>query len=129
MKLISVFAMDKIEYKDDIEYSDKETGDKLIFNTKTWISLIKGIINNYVHKSEYEANVIIEKSNLLIPKTYNQVIFYSHETEYHWAMLITYGEAYWLKGISSNEPIDYEEWEKRYRKISGLKKKSFEFIS
>lgn len=34
----------------------------------------------------------------------------SHETEYHWAMLGVYGEQYWLKGLSSETPVDYDEW-------------------
>ena len=34
----------------------------------------------------------------------------SHETEYHWAMLGVYGEQYWLKGLSSEIPVDYDEW-------------------
>ena len=31
-------------------------------------------------------------------------------TEYHWAMLGAYGEQYWLKGISAQMPIDYDQW-------------------
>ena len=53
--------------------------------------------------------VIIKK-----PEHYYDVLAISHESEYHWAMLGTYGEQYWLKGISSKEPDDYFEWHNNY---------------
>lgn len=52
----------------------------------------------------------------------------SHESEYHWAMLIAFGEQYWLKGISQDEPDDYFEWESKYKKIKGLAEESFIFL-
>ncbi len=65
-------------------------------------------------------------NNLKI-ESYNDVTFYSHEVEYHWAILIAYGELYWEKGISSQEPEGYFEWEAQYRKNHNLAEKSFEF--
>ncbi|WP_338307101.1 hypothetical protein [Escherichia coli] len=65
-------------------------------------------------------------NNLKI-ESYNDVTFYSHEVEYHWAMLIAYGEFYWEKGISSQEPEGYFEWEAQYRKNHNLAEESFEF--
>jgi len=52
-----------------------------------------------------------------------------HESEHHLAMLIAYGEQYWLKGISSDEPDDYFEWEEKYRKEHNLALESFEIIN
>ena len=43
-------------------------------------------------------------------------------------MLITYGEGYWQRGISSDEPSDYITWESQYRIDNSLKEESFEFI-
>lgn len=52
----------------------------------------------------------------------------SHENEYHWAMTIVYGERYWDKNISAEEPQDYFEWEIEYRFKNNLAKESFEFF-
>lgn len=117
-----------MEYKDDIKFTDSETGEVLIFNFKTWISVIQGIMMKYARKTEQEAKRLIEAKSFVIPQTYDQVIFYSHDTEFHWAMLVTYGEGYWQRGIDSNEPIDYLDWESQYRIDNSLKEESFEFI-
>jgi hypothetical protein len=117
-----------MEYIDNIKFLDKETEEQLIFNFKTWISVIQGIIIKYAKKTEQEARSLIEARNFVIPKTYDQVVYYSHETEFHWAMLITYGDTYWKNGISSDEPLDYIEWESQYRIDNSLKEESFEFI-
>lgn len=42
-------------------------------------------------------------------------------------MLIVYGERYWEKGINSQEPEGYFEWETQYRKDHNLAEESFEF--
>ncbi|MCV9933855.1 hypothetical protein OIU80_16345 [Flavobacterium sp. LS1R47] len=117
-----------MEYKDNIKFIDRETKEQLIFNSKTWISVIQGIIIKYVKKNEQEAKRLIEAKKIAIPETYEEVVFYSHETEFHWAMLITYGDGYWQRGISSDEPSDYTEWESQYRIDNSLKEESFEFI-
>lgn len=117
-----------MEYKDNIKFVDTETKEELIFNFKTWISVIQGIIIKYAKKTEQEARSLVEARNFLIPETYEQVIFYSHESEFHQAMLITYGEGYWQRGISSDEPSDYITWESQYRIDNSLKEESFEFI-
>lgn len=117
-----------MEYKDNMEFIDCETEERVIFNFETWISIIKGIIIKYGRKTEQEAKSLIEAKKIVIPETYEGVIFYSHETEFHWAMLITYGDGYWQRGISSDEPSDYTEWETQYRINNSLKEESFEFI-
>ncbi|WP_268846616.1 hypothetical protein [Flavobacterium aestivum] len=117
-----------MKYKDSIKFIDLETEEQLIFNFKTWISVIQGIIVKYANKSEKEAKHLIEARNFTIPKNYGQVIYYSHDTEFHWAMLITYGDGYWQRGISSDEPSDYMEWELHYRIDNSLKEESFEFV-
>ncbi|MFK7050534.1 hypothetical protein FLACOL_00248 [Flavobacterium columnare] len=117
-----------MKYKDELVFIDNETGEKLIFNFNTWIEVIKGIIVKYTNKDSLEAEDLIMKRNFLMPETYNQVIFYSHDTEYHWAMLLVYGDNYWLNGINSDEPIDYLEWDQEYRKVNSLKEESFEFV-
>lgn len=117
-----------MQYKEGVEFVDYETGDKLIFNFKTWLKIIKGIIVKYANKTEEEADKLIKERNFLVPENYTQAVYYSHEIEYHWAMLTAYGEGYWQKGISSDEPDDYDDWEKEYRKTNSLKEESIEFI-
>jgi hypothetical protein len=118
----------KMEYRDNIKFIDKESEEQLLFNFKTWITVMQGIIIKYTNKTEQEARNLIEARFFVIPESYEQVTFYSHETEFHWAMLITYGDGYWQRGISSNEPSDYMEWESQYRIDNSLKEESFEFI-
>jgi len=120
--------MNKKIYKDGISYLDGETNEELIFNSYTWIKIIEGIIVNYGKRSEEEASDLINKRDFINPETYSQVICYSHDTEYHWAMLLTYGNNYWLNGISFERPDDYSIWEEKYREANSLKKNSFEFF-
>lgn len=117
-----------MEYDDNIVFFDEETGDKLIFNFKTWILVIQGIIIKYANKTEEEASNLIKKRAFVIPQTYEQVTFYSHDIEFHWAMIIAHGDGYWQRGISSKEPSGYMDWESQYRIDNSLKEDSFEFV-
>ena len=76
-------------------FSDNKTGDKVGVYYNTWLFIIRCILVKYAHKTTEEVD---------------DVIYISHETEYHWAMLGAYGEEYWLKGVSFPSPIDYDEW-------------------
>ncbi len=117
--------------KDGIQFIDENnTNEKVIFNFHSWLSLIKGIIINYGKKSENEAESLLLNSSIVNTslETYMAACMRSHESEYHWAMLIAFGEQYWLKGISQDEPDDYFEWESKYKKIKGLAEESFIFL-
>lgn len=110
--------------------SDKNNTQSVIFNVHSWSEIIKAILVKYANKSEVESSEIFHKSIIIKNfnvNNYNDVIFYSHELEYHWAMLMAHGEQYWLKGISSDEPDGYFEWETQYRKDHNLAEESFEF--
>ena len=120
--------MTKFEYKDELSFIDTDTGDQLIFNFKTWLAVIKGIIVEYANKTQEEVDALIKNRNFLIPDSYGECIFYSHEVEYHWAMLVVYGEGYWSHGISSGEPDNYNGWDLEFRKKYSLKEDSFEFL-
>lgn len=120
--------MTKFEYKDELSFIDPDTGDQLIFNFKTWLSVIKGIIVEFGNKTQEEANALVEKRNFLIPESYIECIFYSHDVEYHWALLVLHGDQYWNRGISPDEPEDYDKWDFEFRKKHSLKEESFEFL-
>lgn len=110
--------------------SDKNNTQSVIFNVHSWSEIIKAILVKYANKSEVESSEIFHESIIIKNfnvTSYNDVIFYSHELEYHWAMLMAHGEQYWLKGISSDEPDGYFEWETQYRKDHNLAEESFEF--
>jgi hypothetical protein len=113
---------------DGLRFEDDD-GEVVIFNFKTWVNVIKAIIVKYTNKSEEEAERLVMSSSLVNKpiSNYIGVTLRSHETEYHWAMLIAYGERYWDKGISSDEPDGYSEWEYKYRELHQLAKESFEF--
>lgn len=116
--------------KDGIQYIDEvNSSEKVIFNLYSWLSLIKGIIINYANKSESEAESLLSNSSIVNSPidTYMAVCIRSHESEYHWAMLIAFGDQYWLKGISQDEPDDYFEWEAKFKKDKGLAEEIFIF--
>jgi len=113
---------------DGLLFQDEEDGN-IIFNFKTWLEIIKAIVIKYTNKSREEAEVLVMSSSLACNSINNSmaVSLRSHETEYHWAMLIAYGERYWEKGISSDEPAGYLEWDREYRESHCLAEESFEF--
>ena len=91
-------------------FKDAKTGDKVGIYYNIWLFIIKCIIIKYTHKTSNEADDILKKIYYKKPESYYAVICMSHETEYHWARLGVYGEQYWLKGLSSETPVDYDEW-------------------
>jgi hypothetical protein len=101
-------------------FTEDKTGDKIGIYYHSWLSIIKEILIKYAHKTIEEANVILEKQYYQKPENYFDVVFMSHELEYHWAMLGAYGEQYWQKGISSKEPDGYYEWCDNYIKENNL---------
>ncbi|MFH6965645.1 hypothetical protein [Flavobacterium sp. FlaQc-28] len=117
--------------KDNILFiNPDDTSKSIIFNLKSWIHIIEAIIEKYAGKTNKEAKDMLFSSFLIKnfhAENYNNVFFYCHESEYHWAMLISYGNLYWLKGISSDEPEGYFEWENQYRKKHNLAEESFVF--
>jgi hypothetical protein len=91
-------------------FKDNQTGDNVGMYYNTWLLIIKCILIEYAYKTTEEANEVLKKHYYKKPKSYYEVLYLSHETEYHWAMLGAYGELYWLKGVSSQAPIDYDTW-------------------
>jgi hypothetical protein len=115
--------------KDNIVILDSVTKEKVIFNELTFKTLIKGILEKYANKSESEAKQLISEFKYFSKpiQSINDALFFSHESEYHWAMVIAYGEQYWQKGIDSEAPDEYDEWEKKYIKAYNLSQYSFEW--
>lgn len=119
--------------QDNILFVNPENSkEQTIFNFRTWSLLIEGIIVKYAHKKPEEARTILLDSHLykcliedIRSKDYNALFFYQHELEYHWAMLLTYGELYWHNGISSTEPENFTIWESQYIKDNNLAELSF----
>lgn len=91
-------------------FSDNKTGEKIGMYYNAWLFIIRCILVKYGHKTEAEADEILKKHYYKRPEDYDDIIYLSHETEYHWAMLGAYGEQYWLKGMSAEVPTDYNEW-------------------
>ncbi|ERK14435.1 hypothetical protein [Serratia fonticola] len=122
--------MDKNKIVDHILFvNDKNPAENIIFNFHTWVEIIKAIMVKYANKSEDEAVSLMFASPLVNNALdgYMAIVVRCHELEYHWAMELAYGEQYWQKGISSQEPEDYFEWEEQYRKDHNLAEESFVF--
>lgn len=91
-------------------FTDNKTGDKVGMYYNVWLFIIKCIIIKYAHKTVQEADDILKREPYYKkPENYYNVLCKSHDTEYHWAMLGVYGDLYWLKGISSDTPVGYDE--------------------
>lgn len=122
--------MDKSKIIDHIIFvNEKKTTENIVFNFYTWIEIIKAIMVRYANKSEDEAMLLMFSSPLVNKAldNYMAVVVRCHELEFHWAMELVYGEQYWEKGISYQEPDDYLEWDKQYRKEHNLAEDSFVF--
>lgn len=122
--------MDKNKIVDHILFvNDKNPAENIIFNFHTWVEIIKAIMVKYANKSEDEAVSLMFASPLVnnALDSYMAIVVRCHELEYHWAMELAYGEQYWQKGISSQEPEGYFEWEEQYRKDHNLAEESFVF--
>lgn len=122
--------IDKKKIVDHVLFvNDKNPKENIIFNFYTWVEIIKAIMVKYANKSEDEAVSLMFASPLVNNALdgYMAIVVRCHELEYHWAMELAYGEQYWQKGISSQEPEDYFEWEDQYRKDHNLAEESFVF--
>ncbi|MDX6917655.1 hypothetical protein R9X49_21345 [Pectobacterium carotovorum] len=112
-------------------FRDNNTGNKIVFNYLSWVDVITAVIFKYTDKSKEECSYLLRSSQLIKNATnsYMSVVLCSHEIEYHWAMLIAYGDLYWKNGVSQDEPDGYWEWESEYRKANYLAEESFIFIN
>ncbi|EQB4043969.1 hypothetical protein ACYJJ8_003472 [Cronobacter sakazakii] len=123
--------IEKKNITDGIIFEENESSpNKIVFNFRSWVNIIIGLIIKYTDKSKQEAEDLVFQSPIICGalNNYMSVALRSHETEYHWAMTIVYGERYWDKNISVEEPQDYFEWENEYRLKNNLAKESFEFF-
>lgn len=110
--------------------NENDPSETVIFNYYSWVEIIKAIIVKYADRTLNEAELLIENSKTINSpiENYMDAMVLCHDFEYHWAMLIVYGDQYWLRGISSQEPNGYFEWETQYRKDHNLAEESFVFI-
>ena len=75
---------------------------KIIFHFKVFCELLKECISTY-------GNTTIENAQQI--NTADDIVFFSHENIYHWAMLALYGETYWLTHPECEKlPDSYEKW-------------------
>lgn len=89
-----VWDKQKLESRiDGLQIEDKETG--VIFNHYSFCELVKHIMVNY---GNIDYNLATEKLNnsylTKAPRTINDVGLITHESEFHWAMLLVHGDMY-----------------------------------
>ena len=117
--------------RDGLLFTDENTGDTVIFNYYTFCQIIIGCMSQYGGVRNEEAKYILAKSTIITkpPVSYADVTFLTHEYEYHWAMVLVYGENYWSdrQGISSELPADYDKWEYDYIAKNNLADSSYEY--
>ncbi|MCP1223512.1 hypothetical protein [Sebaldella sp. S0638] len=109
--------------KDGIVFLDKN--EKIIFNQYSFCEYIKWNMVKFADKTYEEAGKIVNKSNLTGKvERITEVYCLIHEVPYHWAMLLIYGDMYWLNGIPYPEPCKNEEytaWENEISEKYNLK--------
>lgn len=108
---------------DNMVFTDPETGDQLIFHRKTWLCTIHGILTHYLGFTPELAYDMIKNAPLCSDAgiNYHSVGMLCHDEEYHWAMILAYGEGYWHKGHTVDKPQDYYDWDEKYRNDNNLK--------
>lgn len=116
--------MQTITLQDGLEFFD-EDNNKVIFNHYSFCEWLKWIMVKYASKTYQEADKLVRESYFNItPHSYDDVFYITHELDYHWAMLLVYGEMYWLRGIPSDYNGFFEEytaWEKEIKEKYNLK--------
>ena len=108
---------------DNMVFTDPETGDQLIFHRKTWLCTIHGILTRYLGFTPELAYDMIKNAPLCSDAgiNYHSVGMLCHDEEYHWAMILAYGEGYWHKGQTVAKPQDYYDWDEQCRNDNNLK--------
>ena len=105
---------------------------KIIFNQYSFCEYIKWNIVKFADKTYEEADKLVNESKLAREaERVSEVYYLIHEIEYHWAMLLVYGNMYWLHGIPYPEPCSNEEyaiWESKISEKYNLKE-IYEFCS
>ncbi|AWH84710.1 hypothetical protein HYN59_06060 [Flavobacterium album] len=108
---------------DGMRFEDEETG--VVFNHFSFCEFIKHIMTAYAGMSYEEADDKVKNSFLAyVPRTLDHVMFFSHELDYHWAMLLAHGDMYWTRGIPSDYngfSEEYLSWAKAIRQKYNLK--------
>ena len=81
------------DFKDNMIFTDNETGDRVIFHRKTWLYIIFGILTHYLRYTDDYAEEIINESFLCSKEELNfhSVGMLCHDEEYHWTMLLYMG--------------------------------------
>ena len=98
-----------------LTFKDEDNGDQITMYYDIWLTVIREILMKYADKTYAESLKILNKHYYKKPVGYFECIYLSHELEYHWAMIGTYGEGYWLNdGCSELLPTDYYEWYKKF---------------
>ena len=109
--------------QDNLIFYDENGLHPIIFHRKTWLFILKGILTHYLNHSEHQAESMICHSSIcsINGLDYYSAMMIGHETVYHWAMILAYGEQYWHLGYCPDLPDDYEIWLKEYSHQHQLK--------
>lgn len=97
--------------KDIIVAEDDDV--KIIFYFKVFCELLKECISIYGDTTIENAQQLVKDFHpLQLPiSTTDDIVFFSHEPVYHWAMLALYGERYWLTHPKCEKfPDNYNDW-------------------
>lgn len=97
--------------KDIIVAEDEDV--KIIFHFKVFCELLKECISIYGNTTIENARQLVKNFHPLQQpiSTTDDIVFFSHENIYHWAMIALYGETYWLTHPEYEKlPDSYEKW-------------------
>ena len=97
----------------------KDENGQVIFNQYSFCELVKHMLVELVGISYEEASQTVERSPLAAPvSNVMEVVVFSHDLPYYWAMFFYYGNGYWWgdKGIPA-QPEDMDAYEALENKI------------
>jgi hypothetical protein len=84
-------------------YLDRDTGDYLYFNHRSFAELLLQILMHYESKSRSGAEALFQDSPLAKPpRDYQEACLLSHDPLWHHAMRLAHGEGCWLRGHPSD---------------------------
>ena len=88
--------------------------EKVVFYFSVFCELLKECIAKYGNMPFDKAEQLVDNAAFLQPEISSvvDIVFFSHESAFHWAMIILYGDNYWQTHLEyAIIPDDYDAFE------------------
>lgn len=92
----------------------EDTNEKVVFHFAVFYELLKECISKYGNISLEQAEQLVRNAGLFHQEINSvaDITYFSHESSFHWAMIVLYGNEYWHTHPKyATLPTDYNAWE------------------